>query len=113
MLRSNLRMGRSGSPLTGLFSPVASSALHAGHVECRRRTRHSLLPALPSAVNRRALLVRALKKDNRKIGVDRSGQGTRYLLVDTMANSLVEVDVDLEQLAKSIGVMEPWETLAD
>jgi len=98
---------------TGLFSPVASPALHAGHVECRRRTRHSLLPALPSAVNRRALLVRALKKDNRKIGVDRSGQGTRYLLVDTMANSLVEVDVDLEQLAKSIGVMEPWETLAD
>src|SRR6516165_1840153 len=40
-------MGRRVCPPTDLFSPVASSALHAGHVECRRRNRHSLLPTLP------------------------------------------------------------------
>jgi hypothetical protein len=57
---------------------------------------------LTVTVNRRALLVRperALKKDGRKIRVDRIGQHTRYLLVDTKQNSLVEVDVDLEELA--------------
>jgi hypothetical protein len=71
---------------------------------------------LTVVVNRRALLVRlerALKKDNRKIRVDRIGRQARYLLVDTMQNSLVEVDVDLEELAHRIGVMEPWERLAD
>jgi hypothetical protein len=40
------------------------------------------------------------------------GQHTRYLLVDTKQNSLVEVDVDLEELAHRIGVMEPWERIA-
>jgi hypothetical protein len=57
---------------------------------------------LTVTVNCRALLVRlerALKKGDRKIRVDRIGQHTRYLLVDTKQNSLVEVDVDLEELA--------------
>jgi hypothetical protein len=40
------------------------------------------------------------------------GQHTRYLLVDTKQNSLVEVDVDLEELAQRIRVMEPWERIA-
>jgi hypothetical protein len=70
---------------------------------------------LTVTVNRRALLVRlerALKKDGRKIRVDRIGRQTRYLLVDTKQNSLVEVDVDLEEFAHRIGVLEPWERLA-
>jgi hypothetical protein len=83
-----------------------------------RLQRESTMPKKPLTVvvNRRALLVRlerALKKDGRKIRVDRIGRQARYLLVDTMKNALVEVDVDLEEFAKKIGVMEPWETLAD
>ena len=83
-----------------------------------RLQRESTMPKKPLTVvvNRRALLVRlerALKKDGRKIRVDRIGRQARYLLVDTLKNALVEVDVDLEEFAKKIGVMEPWERLAD
>jgi hypothetical protein len=71
---------------------------------------------LTVAVNRRALLLRlerVLKRDGRKIRVDRTGHQTRYLLIDTKKNDLLEVDVNIELLAKSLGVMQPWETLAD
>jgi hypothetical protein len=54
-----------------------------------------------------------LKRDGRKIRVDRTGHQTRYLLIDTKKNDLLEVDVNIELLAKSLGVMQPWETLAD
>jgi hypothetical protein len=83
-----------------------------------RLQRESTMPKKPLTVtvNRRALLVRlerALKKVGQKIRVDRIGRQSRYLLLDTKQNSLVEVDVDLEELAHRIGVMEPWERLAD
>jgi hypothetical protein len=57
-------------------------------------------------------LERALAKGGRKIRVDRAGRQTKYLLVDTRKNELVEVDVDLETLAREVGAMEPWEQLA-
>jgi hypothetical protein len=71
---------------------------------------------LTVTVNRRSLLVRlerASKRTGHKIRVDRLGQKTRYLLINNMKNELVEVDVDLEEYAKRVGVMEPWERLAD
>jgi hypothetical protein len=73
-------------------------------------------PPLTVTVNRRSLLVRlerASKKSGHKIRVDRLGQKTRYLLINKMKNELVEVDIDLEEYAKRVGVMEPWERLAD
>jgi hypothetical protein len=73
-------------------------------------------PPLTVPVNRRSLLVRlerASKKSGHKIRVDRLGQKTRYLLIDKFKNELVEVDIDLEEYAKRIGVMEPWEVIAD
>jgi hypothetical protein len=73
-------------------------------------------PALTVDVNRRALLLRlerVLKKSDQRIRVDRIGRQSRYLLIDTKRNVLVEVDVDLEELAKRVGAMEPWERLAE
>ena len=71
-------------------------------------------------VTRRALIQRAnraLAKEGRLLRAYRGGRPDAWLgelfIVDTSRNIPVEGDVDLEKLAKELGVLKPFEKLAD
>jgi hypothetical protein len=38
---------------------------------------------------------------------------SNFLVIDTDKQAIADNDADLEGLARRIGAMEPWETLAD
>jgi hypothetical protein len=46
-------------------------------------------------------LERALRKERRKLRVDRRRSDIRYIIIDTKKQAIVETDVDLEKLAPS------------
>jgi hypothetical protein len=67
-------------------------------------------------VKRRALisrLERALAKQDRELHADRSSNQLSFYVVDTKKQTVVQTDVDIESLAREIGALRPWETLAD
>jgi hypothetical protein len=56
---------------------------------------------------------RALAKKQRQLRVDRRDRQTALLLIDTKRQAIVETEVDLEALARRLGVLQPWEQLAE
>jgi hypothetical protein len=65
-------------------------------------------------VNRRSLIARmqrALAKDGRRLRTDRRGRRTSYLLIDSKRQTLIAADIDLEQLGRELGVLQPYERL--
>jgi hypothetical protein len=67
-------------------------------------------------VSRRALIARverALAKQDRELHADRSSNQVSLYVTDAKKQTVVETDVDVEALARKIGVMKPWERLAD
>jgi hypothetical protein len=66
-------------------------------------------------VSRRALIgriERVLRKQNQRLRVDRRGGDIRHIIIDTKKQAIVETDVDLEQLARKLKVLQPWERAA-
>jgi hypothetical protein len=66
-------------------------------------------------INRRALLARmarALKKQARELRSVRHKGQTSFVLIDARKEAIVEIDVDLEKLARELGVLKSWEKLA-
>jgi hypothetical protein len=64
-------------------------------------------------VGQRALLGRidrALRKEGQQVRTDRRGRGLRYILIDTEKRTIIAADVDVEQLARKLGVLHPWES---
>jgi hypothetical protein len=69
-------------------------------------------PPATVPVNRRALIARvdrALTKQGRELRIARRGGMSNFLVIDNEAIA----DNDLEKLARKIGVLEPWERLAE
>jgi hypothetical protein len=67
------------------------------------------------AISHRALkgrINRALREKHRQVRADRRGGLIHHMLVDTKAHTVVATDVDLEQLARKLGVLRPWERAA-
>jgi hypothetical protein len=63
-------------------------------------------------ISHRALigrLNRALRSKHQQVRADRRGGLVHHMLVDTRAHTVVATDVDLEQLARKLGVLKPWE----
>jgi hypothetical protein len=80
--------------------------------------RNSPMPRKPPTilVKRRALIgrvERALAKQDRELHADRSSNQVSLYVTDTKKQTFVETDVDIEALARKIGVMKPWERLAE
>jgi hypothetical protein len=66
-------------------------------------------------VSQRALLGRidrALRKEGQQVRTDRRGRGLRYILIDTKKRTILEANVDVEQLARKLDVLQPWERMA-
>lgn len=62
------------------------------------------------AVTQRALMQRinrALAKDGETLRSDRRGG---YMRIDLSRNSVIEMDVDLAEIAAKLSVLKPWET---
>ena len=67
-------------------------------------------------VKNRALVARierALKKQNRGLKTDRSDREVRYLVIDEPQMRIEDFDVNLEAYGRKLGVLRPWEKLAD
>jgi hypothetical protein len=67
-------------------------------------------------VKKRALVARisrALKKQNRALKTDRSNREVNYLIIDEPQFRIVDFDVEIEALGRQLGVLRPWEKLAD
>jgi hypothetical protein len=63
-------------------------------------------------VAQRALIARidrALRKRGQRVRADRRGGDIKYILVDMKRRAIVETDVNLEQLAHRLDVLQPWE----
>jgi hypothetical protein len=63
-------------------------------------------------VSHRALIgriERVLRKQNRRLRVDRRRGDIRHIIIDTKKQVVLETDVDLEKLARKLGVLKPWE----
>jgi hypothetical protein len=60
---------------------------------------------------------RKLKADDRQLKVARSGlaeqQVGRFYVVDVRGDYIVEKDVDLEEFARDIDVLKPWEQVQE
>jgi hypothetical protein len=75
------------------------------------------MPKKPPAtvpVNRRALIARvdrALTKQGRELRIARRGGMSNFLVIHD--DAIADNDADLEKLARKIGVLEPWERLAE
>jgi hypothetical protein len=52
---------------------------------------------------------RALAPARQQVRADRRGGLVHHMLVDTKRHTIVETDVDLEQLARKLGVLQAWE----
>lgn len=67
-------------------------------------------------VKKRALVARisrALKKQKRELKTDRSNRQVNYLIIDEPQYRIVDFDVEIEALGRQLGVLRPWEKLAD
>jgi hypothetical protein len=70
---------------------------------------------LTVSVKQRALVARisrALKKQNRELKTDRSNRHVNYFIVNEQAR-IEDFDINLEVLGRKLGVLRPWEKLAD
>jgi hypothetical protein len=68
------------------------------------------------AVSRRALVgrvERALRRMHQQLRTDRSGRGLAYVVIDSKRQAIVEVNVDLDKLARRLKVLHPWERMAN
>jgi mRNA-degrading endonuclease HigB of HigAB toxin-antitoxin module len=71
-------------------------------------------------VTRRALIQRvnrALEKNGEQLKATKGAQAQldlgEFYVVDVSGNSVSRKDVDLERLARELGALKPYETLAD
>jgi hypothetical protein len=63
-------------------------------------------------VSYRALLgriERALRAHGQQLRADRRRGGVSHFLIDTKKRAIVEVNVDIEKLARKLDVLQPWE----
>ncbi len=68
---------------------------------------------LTVGVTRRALVARiqrALARRQHALHTDRRGRQTRWLVIND-DSSIADMDVDLEELGRELGVLRPWEKL--
>jgi hypothetical protein len=66
-------------------------------------------------ISRRALIGRinrALAAKRRQVRADRYGGVTKHLIIDVKEQTVVEADVNLQILARKLGVLKPWERAA-
>ncbi len=66
-------------------------------------------------VKRRALVARiqrALAKQQQELRTDRRDRQVRYLIIDERRADITDLDVDLEELGRKLGVLKPWEKLS-
>jgi hypothetical protein len=66
-------------------------------------------------ISRRALLARverALRHKHRQLRADRRGRGLNWVLIDTDKGVVVEVEIDVDELAKKLQVLRSWERVA-
>lgn len=67
-------------------------------------------------VKRRALVARiqrALAKQQQSLRTDRRDREVNYLIIDERQASIADLDVDLEELGRKLGVLKPWEKLSE
>jgi hypothetical protein len=65
------------------------------------------------AISHRALkgrINRALVDKHQQLRADRRGGVTQHLLIDTRSRTVIATDVDIDKLARKLGVLQPWET---
>jgi hypothetical protein len=66
-------------------------------------------------VGHRALLgriERKLRRRGQRLRADRYGGDVRRVLIDVKKRAVVATSVDIEKLARELGVLQPWEKLA-
>jgi len=64
------------------------------------------------AISQRALkgrINRALAHERKQLRVDRRGGAIKHMLVDVRNGQVVEIDVDLDKLARKLEVLQRWE----
>jgi hypothetical protein len=59
-----------------------------------------------------ARVTRALKQRGQRIHCSRRGWRSTYAIIDAATNTIVKMNLSLEDLAREIGVLEPFETIA-
>jgi hypothetical protein len=67
------------------------------------------------AISHRALkgrINRALAPRGRQLRADRRGGVVHHMLVNMKRHTIVKADVDLDQLARRLKVLQPWERAA-
>jgi hypothetical protein len=57
--------------------------------------------------------IEALAKQGRELRIARRSGMSNFLVVDTDKQAIADNDADLEELARRVGVLEPWERLVD